>query len=297
MQEFKFEKGKPACPIACKYCFITEHDERRELWNQSPLIGVNSACTFFNVPYWIEKDEKYQKMISEFDYSLFEGDIVGFTAVSDTFYPPVFKYFEKFIENISSYNPRLITTVTKWPVNQRQIDFVKTIPNYKQVISITGNERIEKISSKKLIKVIDLFLNNGIDVLPVVHPYISGESDVSFLKDLFLMGISKIDFKGFRYHPSMDEWMDPNVIKIYKPYIGREHLEKDGWEEVVEKYGFQLISPKDWYYENLSIFPKLTTYKAKRDIEELLNIGNVVTSADKRIVRNYLLKRKLYNGK
>lgn len=292
--DFKFEKGKPACPISCKYCFITEHEERRELWNKNPLMGVNSACTFLNVPYWIDDSSDYQNLLLNFDYSIFRSDIVGFTAISDTFYPKIFKWFEFFVERLLEHSPRLITTVSKWPINQKQIDFLKTIPNYKQVLTITGNENIEKVSSKKLIDTYKLLVENGIDVLPVVHPYISGESNIDFLNELSSLGCARIDFKGFRYGLDMNDWMKPEVIEIYKNHLGKEYLHEDGWRSVVEDLGFKLISPKEWYLEGLSEFPILTKNEALSDIEKIKSMSNIVTSSNELVVRNHLLKRKLY---
>lgn len=46
MDNFKFVAGKPVCPVACQYCFITEHDKRRERWNQKHLMDINKACTY-----------------------------------------------------------------------------------------------------------------------------------------------------------------------------------------------------------------------------------------------------------
>src|SRR4051812_18438992 len=82
-----FEAGVPACPVACQYCFVTEHDARRASWNARPRVGLNKAVSFLVVPPWIDSSAEEQERFATFPWHLFEADIVGFTAVTDPLWP------------------------------------------------------------------------------------------------------------------------------------------------------------------------------------------------------------------
>ena len=121
MQRIKlFEAGVPACPVACKYCFITEHDQRRAVWNANPVAGINKACTFINVTPWIDDDPAEQERFNAFPWEVLRGDFVGFTAITDPLWPKIDKYLRIWLEKASAQG-KLVTCVTKWPVSRKQM--------------------------------------------------------------------------------------------------------------------------------------------------------------------------------
>lgn len=292
--KFKFQPGKPACPVACKYCFITEHEIRREVWNKKPLLGINKACTFVNVPPWINEDKKAQEDFYNFPFHLLEGDIVGFTAISDPLWPLLEEYFDHFVKQVSPI-AKLVTAVTKWPLSEKTVKKLAKIPNFALVVSITGNNNIEKIHSDKHLKTLELCKKHGVKALPICHPYISGVSDLSFLAKLKELGYDFMDVKGFRYcHKNMSDWMPKESLEYYQNNESEEILPEDGWKEEVIKHGFDLKSPKKWYLELIANSDKKVDKKtANEQIEQLLELGNIVTSSSNKEVINSMLNRKM----
>lgn len=90
-----FEQGKPACPVACQYCFITEHDERRALWNRNPVAGVNRASLFINVTPDIATDPVEQARFALLPWEVAKGEVFGFTAVTDPLWPRLEPWLEQ----------------------------------------------------------------------------------------------------------------------------------------------------------------------------------------------------------
>ena len=220
LDRFQFRAGQPACPVGCRYCFITEHDQRRETWNQNPVAGINKACTYVNVPPWINQDSAAQERFGAFPWHVLEGDFVGFTAITDPLWPELDEWLWHWLEQVAPI-AKIVTCVSKWPVSRRQMERLAEVSNLFLVIGITGNRSpIERVSVDKHLATLALAKELGVRALPICHPYIAGVSDLSFLPALRDIGYTEVSVKGLRYcDANMAEWM-PDASRAH--YVGRE---------------------------------------------------------------------------
>lgn len=293
--EFRFEAGKPACPVACRYCFITEHDTRRSVWNKNPLVGLNKATTFVNVAPWITESPAEQERFTAFPWEILKGDFVGFTAITDPFWPKLEGHLWQFIEKVSPI-VKVVTCVTKWPISRETMKRLARVPNFMLVVAITGNHApIEKVSVRKHLETLALARELGVPALPISHPYIAGVSDLSFLSKLKSLGYDEFDVKGFRYcDAQMRSWM-PEASRVH--YVGREEeevLPEDGWRERVADAGLTLLSPRQWYLrEGVSHVPHLGRFEAETLVGRVMELANIVSSASFDEVVKAAIRRRL----
>jgi len=291
---FKFKAGKSACPVACKYCFITEHDTRREVWNRNPLVGLNKATTFVNVAPWIADSPSDEARFYSFPWEVLQGDFVGFTAITDPFWPKLERYLWHFVEQVSPL-AKAVTCVTKWPIKRDVMQKLAQLPNFMMVVAITGNRPpIERIETQKHLETLALAKELVVPTLPISHPYISGVSDLSFLSELKSLGYDEFDVKGFRYcDAQMRSWL-PEASRQH--YIGREDeevLPEDGWRHKVADAGLSLLSPRQWYLrEALERKPCVDQQTAEMLVARVMEMANVVSS-DQPGVWDAAVKRRL----
>jgi hypothetical protein len=274
---FQFKAGKPACPIACKYCHVTELDADRTAKWSSGLIGINKACTFINVPPWINEDPTAQANFDNIPYELLSGDWVGWTAVT-------------------SRVAKLITVVSKWPINRQLMKELATIDNLYLVITITGNPSpIELVDTRVHLRTLALAAEYGVKTLPMCHPYIAGVSDLSFLTELANLGYQSISVKGLRYNPTtMSNWMPTASRLLYDNSSQKEVLPDDGWREKVVDSGLSLLSPQHWYRDSaINLYPKLDLESATTQVNTLLNYCQIASSSSSQSVIDAVVKRKM----
>jgi hypothetical protein len=292
---FQFQAGKPACPIACKYCHVTELDADRTAKWSSGLIGINKACTFINVPPWINEDPTAQANFDNIPYELLSGDWVGWTAVTDGLMPSLRKYFWQWVER-SSRVAKLITVVSKWPINRQLMKELATIDNLYLVITITGNPSpIELVDTRVHLRTLALAAEYGVKTLPMCHPYIAGVSDLSFLTELANLGYQSISVKGLRYNPTtMSNWMPTASRLLYDNSSQKEVLPDDGWREKVVDSGLSLLSPQHWYRDSaINLYPKLDLEQASSQVTTLLNYCQIASSSSSHSVIDAVVKRKM----
>ena len=293
--EFKFTPGQPACPVACRYCFITEHDTRREVWNRNPLVGLNKATTFVNVAPWIADSPRDEERFYAFPWEVLKGDFVGFTAITDPFWPKLERYLWHFLEQVSPL-AKVVTCVTKWPIKRETMVRLSRVPNFMMVVAITGNHPpVERVPVRKHLETLALAKELGVPALPISHPYIAGVSDLSFLRELKKLGYDEFDVKGFRYcDAQMRSWM-PEASRRH--YVGREDeeiLPEDGWRERVADAGFSLLSPRQWYLrEALGREPGVDRADAKTLVARVMEMANVVSSSSNEDVVEAAIRRRL----
>ena len=289
-----FQPGEPACPVACKYCSITEHDLRRETWNTGSAAGVNNSCTFVNVPPWIGTDPAAQESFRSFPWHLLRGDYVGFTAITDPLWPEIEPWFWEFVERAGP-QAKLLTAVTKWPVTASTMRKLARVPNFFLVVSITGNAPpIERFPVERHLRTLALAREHGVRALPISHPYIAGVSDLSFLPELSRMGYREFDVKGLRYcDRTMASWMPDNSRRYYVGREDEEVLPEDGWRDRVLDAGLSLFSPRAWYQREAPPTPSLDPISARLSVEELLNFAQVVTSSHSSAVKDAAIRRRL----
>lgn len=293
--KFKFEAGSPACPVACKYCHVTELDaDRSAQWSQG-LLGINKACTFMNVPPWIAEDLETQRRFYNTPWHLFKGDFAGWTAVTDGMMPALLPYFWHWVDRVSPI-AKIVTVVTKWPINKNLMRDLSKIPNLLLVVTITGNAPpVERISAKVHLRTLALAKEYGVRCLPMCHPYISGISDLSFLPELKALGYDEFSCKGLRYNPAtMSAWMPKASQLIYEGSGGDEILPEDGWRDLVSAAGLSLLSPKEWYLrEALPLEPHVRLPEAIKLVGELANFARVASSSAASAVMEAAIKRRL----
>ena len=291
---FKFEVGEPACPVACKYCHVTELDvDRTANWSQG-LVGVNKACTFMNLPPWVNEDKATSDRFYNFPWHLLKGDFAGWTAVTDGLMRDLRKYFWLWIEMVSPI-AKLTTVVSKWPINADFMEELSRIENFYLVITITGAEAIEKVSTRLLLRNLERAKFYGVKALPMVHPYISGVSNISFLPELKKLGYDEVCFKGLRYNSeTMGSWMPETSKLLYQGHGIEEVLPDDGWQQKIEDAGLSLLSPKQWYYrEAINNQPKLSQDEAIANVDQLLHLAQIASSANEDVVRRSLVERRM----
>ena len=292
---FRFEQGKPACEISCKYCHVTELDtSRTAAWSRG-LLGINKACTFMNTPPWIVEDPKTYDRFYRFPWHLLRGDFVGWTAVTDGMMPQMRPYFWHWVEKVSPV-AKLVTVVTKWPISKQFMRELGKIPNLFLVITITGNRPpIEKIEPEVHLKSLALAKEYGVRCLPMLHPYISGVSDLSFLPQLKALGYNEVCVKGLRYSSeTMGDWMPDASKPLYEGHGIDEVLPNDGWQQRVDDAGLTLLSPKQWYWrDGHHLNPKCDRTTAAGMVNQLLGIAQIASSSSAEEVRESAIARRL----
>lgn len=278
---FRFEPGKPACPVRCKYCFITEHDARREVWNRNPEMGLNRATTFLNIPPWIDEDPIAQHRFTMFPGEILKGDFVGFTAITDPFWPKLDKWLWQFLDLASCY-AKIVTCVTKWPLSKETLKRLSQYPRFRLIVSITGNPPpVERVTVDRHLRTLEWALEVGVKAHPICHPYIAGVSDLSFLPRLKQIGYHHMDVKGLRYcDAQMGAWMPETARKHYLGHEDIEHLPEDGWRERVTDAGLTLKTARRWYLEEgHGIGPSLDRSDAEELVRLVCERANIVSSA------------------
>ncbi len=289
-----FEAGKPACPVACRYCFITQHDARRAVWNANPVAGLNKSSTFLNVTPWIDDDPAEQARFRALPWEVFTGDFVGFTAITDPFWPKLAYWLEYWLEHAAPV-AKLVTCVSKWPIKRDVMARLARIPTFLLVVGITGNESIEQVPMQKHLETLSLAKEYGVKALPISHPYIAGVSNLWFLEEIKKLGYDHFDVKGIRYcEAQMGGWMPEPSKRWYVGHEDEEILPEDGWRERVADAGLTLLSPRLWYRrEAAGRGPNLDRATAERYVGEVLKLANVVSSGSNAEVIEAAITRRM----
>jgi hypothetical protein len=293
MGEFRFEVGKPACPVACRYCHVTELDANRTAAWSRGLLGINKACTFMNVPPWITEDQETQQRFKATPWRLFRGDFAGWTAVTDGMMPQLLPFFWEWVHS-THLEAKLLTVVTKWSINRDLMQELAQIPNLFLVVTITGNKPpVERVPSRVHLRTLELAQEFSVRCLPMCHPYISGVSDLSFLPRLCELGYQEVCIKGLRYNSeTMRDWMPDSSKLLYEGHGIDEVLPEDGWRDRVTDAGLSLLSPKEWYLrDGLKLSPRVTKTEAIAMVNELLRISNVASSTPESVHEAAIARR------
>lgn len=281
------------CPVGCEYCVITKVESRRELWNERTILGINKAVTILNPPPDV-RNEQAMREFYDFPPELLRGDFVGFNAISDPFWPKYKKELEWFLERVAP-QAKIVTCVTKWNPSEQVLDRLAQIPNFRLVVSITGLDSIERTKTGQRLALLEAAKRKGILAFPVVHPYIAGMSDLSFLSRLKEIGYEDVDIKGLRYsHENMSPWMPESSRQLYEGTKEQEILPEDGWREKVEQAGLSLTGLKSWYRQGFeSMMPKLSREESERLVGEILKRANITSSDTDKAVIEEAIKRRM----
>lgn len=283
------ENKKPVCPIACKYCMAQKIDSREKEWSSGKRIGMNKTCVFINrLPF----DVALSKM--DLPWSLLEGDVVGFQGITDCMWEVYREDLFWLIDNIDRMKIKKLLLCTKFVIPTEVIIFIKQkglVSRIAFIVSVTGLDKLERTTTASRMDSIIQLKREGFDVLPAVHPYIHGVSDLSFFETLSKAGITEITWKGFRYNPQ-------NMVEL-KKYIPEEILkqyESENEEEILvgEKFIAQQASIHGLSYVDMKAFAKrgdnpyvLSEEKAEELLNQLATQVVFSTSSKKEEVLNY----------
>lgn len=288
-----YQPGQHACPVNCAYCVITEVESRRDLWNKKTILGINKAATILNPPPDLN-DKKAIQEFYDFPVELLKGDIVGFNAISDPFWPKYQDALQHFLDKVPPV-AKLAVFVTKWNPSDRVLDQLAEIPNVRLTVSITGLDGLERTKTTHRLSVLRRAKKRNIQTFPIVHPYIAGMTDLSFLPELRDVGYDVIDVKGLRYNPqTMNRWMPEASQRVYQGTAEREILPEDGWREQVEAAGLHLMPPREWYrigWDKLT--PHLDQSEAQELTQKIFDRSNVTSSDSIQAVFEAAVNRRL----
>lgn len=280
-----------ACPVACRYCVITQVGYRAAAWQQKFLIGLNKAVTILNPPP-NKDDAEALASFYNFPLELLEGDRVGFNAISDPFWPKYRPELEWFLNEVAPV-AKAVACVTKFSVSAAMMQRLALIPHFQLNVSITGLDGIEATTIKSRLKTLALAREYGVAAFATIHPYIAGMSDLSFLPELKRLGYDAVDVKGLRYDSAMDAWMQEGTRAHYAGTEGNEVLPEDGWREKIADAGLCLQSLRAWSAERARPTPRLTREVAEERVAALLAFANITSSDNDRAVIEAAIERRI----
>lgn len=204
------------CPVDCKYCLLSKIEKRRAGWDNGKRIGVNNTNVFLGC---LPGDPPIDKM--GFDFSILENDFVGFGIV-DCFWDKFRDDLKFMLDNLDNFKIKRLVLISKIPVDDELVSLLKD----KRVLVVYSMTGLDKYTGLENTTTADRFLSmeklvkTGIDTFPLIHPFIMGVSDVSFLSNLRDIGISDFGFKGFRYNretmPEVTKLIGYDTLKLYE---------------------------------------------------------------------------------
>jgi DNA repair photolyase len=247
---------------------------------------MNKTVTIWNVP----PDGSFYSLPLEY----LKADHVCFNALSDPFWPKYREELLYFLKEVPRL-AKLVTAVTKFPIKKEMMKRLSEISNFRLVVSITGLDSIEKTSTVSRLRTLDMAMEMGLKAFPLVHPYIAGMSDLSFLPSLRRMCYDYIGIKGFRSNRNM-EWLPDASKKLYFTRTQEEDeiLIDDGWSQMLNEAGITLTSLKTWYQSSCNSSPlKLSYSEAEYYVEKLLKTANITSSSTEEEVKKHSILRRL----
>lgn len=279
------------CPVECQYCMASKIDQRSKYWNNGSRIGINKSCIFINR---VITDKPLRE--SDIDFTILEGDVVGFQGITDCFWNVFYDDLKFLIENLDNFKIKKLVLTTKMPVTNNIINLIKG-KRVLVVYSLTGLDFLEKTSTEIRLNSIEKLLKNNIDVFPIIHPYIHNISDISFLPKLQELGIKQISFKGFRYNPNnmkeLEKYIPVEILKQYDKNEEEVLLGEKFLRNKIKKYSLEYIDLKEYIYNSLdniySFDEKLVREKVKKIVNDI-----VISSSEKNLdtLIDYVVKRR-----
>lgn len=204
------------CPVDCKYCLLSKIEKRRAGWDNGKRIGVNNTNVFLGR---LPGDPPMDKM--GFDFSILENDFVGF-GIIDCFWDKFRDDLKFMLDNLDNFKIKRLVLISKIPVDDELVSLLKD----KRVLVIYSMTGLDKYTGLENTTTADRFLSieklvkAGIDTFPLIHPFIMGVSDISFLSNLKSIGINDFGFKGFRYNketmPEVTKLIGYDTLKLYE---------------------------------------------------------------------------------
>ena len=286
-------KNNIYCPVQCKYCMASKINCRSKYRESGSRLGINKSCVFVNR---LPGDPPLKNM--DFDWNLVEGDYLGFQGITDCFWNKYFEDLEWIVNKIENTNIRKLVLVSKIPVNKEQIDILKQTNKVIVIYSLTGLDALENTKTLDRVEAMIELRDAGIDTLGIIHPYIHGYADLSFLKKLHDNNFHLISYKGFRYNPEnmkvLKKYIPEEILKQYEKNESEVMIGNDYLKQQLQKYGFQYIDLKKYIRQNnrikLNIDRKLTI----KQVEKLLQVATISSSeTNMKILKEEIVKRRL----
>ena len=204
------------CPVDCKYCLLSKIEKRRVGWDNGKRIGVNNTNVFLGR---LPGDSPIDKM--GFDFSILENDFVGFGIV-DCFWDKFRDDLKFMLDNLDNFKIKRLVLISKIPVDDELVSLLKD-KRVLVVYSMTGLDKytgLENTTTADRFSSMEKLVKARIDTFPLIHPFIMGVSDVSFLSNLRNIGITDFGFKGFRYNketmPEVTKLIGYDTLKLYE---------------------------------------------------------------------------------
>ena len=204
------------CPVDCKYCLLSKIEKRRAGWDNGKRIGVNNTNVFLGR---LPGDPPMDKM--GFDFSILENDFVGF-GIIDCFWDKFRDDLKFMLDNLDNFKIKRLVLISKIPVDDELVSLLKD-KRVLVVYSMTGLDKytgLENTTTADRFLSIEKLVKAGIDTFPLIHPFIMGVSDISFLSNLKSIGINDFGFKGFRYNketmPKVTKLIGYDTLKLYE---------------------------------------------------------------------------------
>lgn len=278
------------CPVKCKYCAVSEVRYRAKQWEKKWIIGLNKAATILNPPLDMN-NHRAVKWFYKFDLSLLDGDKVGFNAITDPFWSKYSSELAYFLERVPERSKAVIC-VTKFPITRTHMRYLAKIPNFLLNVSITGLDKIERTKTKSRLQTLEIAKEYGVKAFPIIHPYIHGMSDLSFLPKLKEIGYDYADIKGLRYDPVMDSWMPNDIAQQYRNFSHTEAL-LGNFQQQLDDAGITVFPLKKWTDVNMRKKPSVSEEVAIESVKRLVQIGNITSSAtDEEVIKARIVCRK-----
>ena len=186
------------------------------------------------------------------------------------------------VELSNTIGMKKLVLVTKWPISEKQMDIISGNHKILLVVSVTGLDMLEKVSTKERIDVIRRAKKRNINVLPIVHPYIHKLSNLNFFEDLKEIGIKEISLKGLRYNDEwMGEWgkelMSPEIYRIYFDNQEKEILLGEEYvEELAEKNDLKIVPFREFVHRDNGV-KGLSLEESEKIVKQIFS--NVVVSS------------------
>lgn len=281
-----------SCPVQCLYCMAQKVSIRADHWNSGERIGINKSCVFINR---LPQDPPVSEM--GFPFHLMDGEYLGFQGITDCFWSVYHEDLKFVVEKVATTKIKKLVLISKIPVTDLQVDTLLPIKDKLTVCySCTGLDSYERTTTDSRIDSMCRLRDCGIDVLPVLHPYIHGLSNaVGVFSRLQKEGFLEINWKGFRYSSNMAEFAKMVPKNILEPYVETEEQEiliGNGYLlDLSKKYNLSFVDLKTYLHKGNQ--QGISLAEAESQVRELINHVVFSTSSSKDEVVEATIKRRL----
>ena len=282
------------CPVNCKYCMAQYINSRANYYNNGGRISINKTCVAINRDI---NDKPLKEM--NIPWNLLVGEYIGFQGATDCFNPVYYDDLLWLLNNINNFKIRKLVLCTKMQIPEDFLILIKKLNLENSIvfiISTTGLDKFENTTTSSRIDNIRLLKKYELDVLPAIHPYIHGVSDISFLNELSEIGIKYITWKGFRYNPIMNLDIPKSILCRYintneeEILIGEEYL-----VEMTKLNNLSYIDMKDYVTKDDGKQSLISKEEAEMQLKELSKFALFSTSSTKEEVLKYRISSRIKN--